>query len=169
MRSDPVRVLLVPATLAAAMVAAVGLVACGGGGGSDASYAISDPQRSTALADAAPAPLFDDRGRALVSAPGLVPADTASRSRSGLYASVAQYEWEALTMHPYTVLLDLDALGSEAAALASAEQVIGGRDSAGVAYYVRARDPVRAARLADVLSDQGFAPVFVVRGTKSPG
>jgi len=80
-----------------------------------------------------------------------------------------QYEWEALVTHPYTVLLDLDGPGSDAAALASAEQVHGGRDAAGVAYYIRARDPSRAARFADSLSDRGFAPVFVVRSAKSPG
>jgi hypothetical protein len=152
--------------LLAALLAAAGLVACGGV--DDTSSPLADPE-AKATAEAMPAPLFDDRGRPLLAAPGLVPADTAARSRSGLYASAAQYEWEALTVHPYTMLLDLDALGSDAAALASAAQVLGGRDSAGVAYYVRARDPVRAARLADALSDRGFAPVFVVRSAKTPG
>ena len=166
MRASSCTVLLLPAaTSLTALLAAAALVACGG----EAASASGASQTSAETAAEMPAPLFDDRGRPLLSPAAIVPADTAARTRSGLYASAMQYEWEALVTHPYTVLLDLDGPGSDAAALASAEQVHGGRDAAGVAYYIRARDPSRAARFADSLSDRGFAPVFVVRSAKSPG
>ena len=67
-------------------------------------------------------------------------------------------EWEALTLGPYTVLLDLDALGSAEAALQTAERVRGMRDSAGVAYFVRARQPAEAARVANYAQRPGLRP-----------
>ena len=143
----------------------------GCGGDADGAPPDADLARSAATAVTAvqPAPLFGDDGRPLLSLSALVPLDSAARTRAGLYASAAQYEWEALTVAAYTVLVDLDALGADAAALAAAAAVRERRDSAGVAYYVRARDPVRAARLADALGDRGFTPVFVVRSANAPG
>ena len=144
----------------------------GCGGDADGSPPVSGLARSADAAVATalqPAPLFGDDGRPLLSLSALVPLDSAARTRAGLYASAAQYEWEALTVAAYTVLVDLDALGADAAALAAAAAVRERRDSAGVAYYVRARDPVRAARLADALGDRGFTPVFVVRSANAPG
>ena len=125
---------------------------CGCGGGSDDAY--------RAEATAEPPALFDERGQALAAAAAAVPPDASARTRSGLYATRAQFEWQALTLPPYTVLLDIDALGSEQAAM---DEAALSRGAAGVAWFVRARQPAQAARVADRLAEIGIAPVFVVR------
>lgn len=151
----PLRIGARRTALALSFVAA--LSACGGGGPIAAQRA-----ETRAAAPAASEPLFDERGDARLSPMSLMPADTTARSRSGLYATRAQLAWEELTASTSTVLLDVDALGSTLAAVQLAEQVRGWRDTRGLAFFVRARNPVDAATVANLLTDAGFAPVFVV-------
>ena len=133
------------------------LAACGGGA------PLLEPQTiARAEAAAEPPPLFDERGRPRVSPPQLVPVDTAARTRPGLYATRAQFEWEELMAGPTTILLDVDALGTVASTVLLAQQVRGLRDSRGLAYFVRARRPTDAAQVVNTLADDGFAPVFMI-------
>ena len=135
---------------------AAALAGCGGG-------EVAAPRSETqAASHPTVQPLFDERGQPRLSAASLVPADTAARTRTGLYATRAQFDWEELTAGPYTILLDVDALGTVAATVQLAEQVRGLRDTRGLAFYVRARRPADAARVVDLLADDGFAPVFMI-------
>ncbi len=133
------------------------LAACGGGGEA------APPPAAPAVAAALD--LFDAQGRALPSAAARVPARTEARTRSGLYASAEQLEWQELMAGPSTVVLDIDQLGPAGAALL-AEQVRGWRAAGvdgGLAWFVRGGAEDEAAQLANRLSDEGVAPVFVVR------
>jgi hypothetical protein len=148
------------ARLAAAAVLAAAsstLAACGG--------APDDPARPHATAVAAPPPLFDERRQPHLTPPALVPVDPAARTRSGLYATREQLAWEELVAATCTVVIDVDAVGSPAAAFLLAEQVRWWRDTRGLSFFVRSRDPLATARTADALSDAGFAPVFAVHGS----
>ncbi len=110
-----------------------------------------------------PPPLFDGHGRPSAAARAAAPADPSLRTLAGLYASPAQYDHEALTSSPYTVLLDLDAAGWDAA-LDSA--LLADRFSddaaAAMAYFVKASEPRSAVRLANALSARGFGNVFLL-------
>lgn len=139
-------------------LAALTSLAAACGGGADAGT------RPSVNAMAAPAPLFDGRGQPRLTPPALVPADTAARTRSGLYATHEQLAWEERVAAPCTVVIDVDAVGSPGSALQLAEQVRYWRDTRGLSFFVRSRDPVTTARTADALSDAGFAPVFAVHG-----
>jgi hypothetical protein len=119
--------------------------------------------RDSAAAAAPAEPLFDARGEPLLSPIGLMPADTAARTRNGLYASRAQYEWEALVHSPFTVLLDVDTLGSVQAAARQAEELRAIGDMGGVAFFVRARRATEAADVVNALCDAGFKSVFLIR------
>ena len=141
-------------TAAACVVA---LVACGGG-----ERGSSDTERAT-LAAQDSLELFDSNGRARLSSTALVPGDTDSRTRSGLYATLEQYEWQELTARPYTVLLDVEEAGSVDAAVNLALQVRGyWSNAAELAYFVRARRGTDGAAVVNLLADQGFAPVFLI-------
>lgn len=118
--------------------------------------------RDDAAATAPVAPLFDARGEPLLSPMALTPTDTAARTRNGLYARRAQYEWEALVRSPFTVLLDVDTLGSVQAAIRTAEELRAVGDMGGVAFFVRARRAAEAAEVVNALSDAGFKAVFLV-------
>lgn len=139
------------------------LTACGGGssssGAGDASARRGEAQSAVPQALQ---PLFDQRGQPLLSPAELVPADTSARTRNGLYATVAQLEWEELTAAPYTVLLDVDAVGTVANTVQLAEVVRGWRDTRGLSFFVRAKNPLDAAAVVNILADAGFAPVFMV-------
>lgn len=130
------------------------LAGCGGGTADGGSM----PQRSAQTT----APLFDDAGQPRLSPMHLVPADTAARTRNGLYVTRAQYEWQELVSMPTTVLIDVDLLGSAAAAVRRAEQVRQGYRDPGLSYFVRSRRAAAAAEVVNRLVDQGFAPVFLV-------
>lgn len=110
----------------------------------------------------APEALFAQDGRP--SAAARQPAEGWNhRTRVGLYATQAQYDWEALTVEPYTVLVDVDAHSSSAAAVAKA---LAGfrwsREGDRIAYYVRASDAGRSVEVADALADAGVPLVFVI-------
>lgn len=136
------------------------LAACGGGSGG--APAAAAPR---AVPQAASLELFDAQGRALPSAAARVPARTEARTRAGLYATPEQLEWQELISGPSTVVLDIDQLGPSGAALL-AQHVRGWRGSgavANLAWYVRGGTEEEAAQLANQLTDDGVAPVFVVR------
>lgn len=162
----PIRVSPMPAALrrssTTALLAAlaIALAACGGGGTLPVAPVTTDA--AARATSAAPAPLLDAQGRPYVSPRDLVPADTAARTRAGLYATAAQLEWELLMATPVTILIDVDQLGSTDAAVLLAAQVQWLRDTRGFAYFVRARHAPDAARVVDALTDAGFAPVFMV-------
>lgn len=137
------------------LAAALALAGCGGAGDTVAAL-------QTRAAPQALDPLFDAQGRARPSPRGHVPADTAARTRTGLYATAAQLEWELLTATPVTLLIDVDQLGSVQAAVMLAQQVAWMRDTRGLAFFVRARHAPDAAHVVDTLADAGFAPIFMV-------
>jgi hypothetical protein len=120
------------------------------------------PIAAQGAAPNAPPPLFDSGGRPLLTPPALVPADTAARTRQGLYATHAQFEWEELMSTPTTVLLDVDDLGSVGGALLQAQQVRALQRHVAFAYFIRARRAADAAAAANALADEGFAPVFAI-------
>lgn len=145
------------------------LAACGGGSGAPGAAAPAAPMpKATATAVRADGPtldLFDAQGRVLPSPAARVPAHSAARTRSGLYATPEQLEWQELVAGPSTVVLDIDQMGLSGAALL-AQQVRGWRASgadAGLAWFVRGGTEHEAAQLVNQLVDDGVAPVFLVR------
>ena len=123
---------------------AITLAACGGGNEADQT-----------------ASLFDANGKPSAMAHQR-PAGSPS-TRSGLYATTAQYAWEALTAEPYTVLVDLNASTPPTAALAKAlADCAWAADVRGVAHFVRGGSPEQAATVADGLSDGGVTNVFLI-------
>ncbi|HSW23350.1 MAG TPA: hypothetical protein VLJ62_11330 [Burkholderiaceae bacterium] len=123
--------------------------------------------RAEAQAKAAPkaatlAPLFDDAGRPLLSPASAVPANPSERTRNGLYATRAQFEWQELMLQTYCVLLDVDALGSVDAAVQLAQQVRALQQLPGLTYFVRSGRRAEGAEVVNRLADQGFAPVFLI-------
>lgn len=143
------------------------LTACGGGSGVPGAAAPAAPKLAAAAARAEgpTLDLFDAQGRALPSPAARVPAHSAARTRSGLYATPEQLEWQELVAGPSTVVLDIDQMGLSGAALL-AQQVRGWRASgadAGLAWFVRGGTEHEAAQLVNQLVDDGVAPVFLVR------
>lgn len=167
-------------TITLALAAAV-LAGCGAGSSDSEPGATLQPSAAAARAVEAPGsaaqaraqrvaalPLFDDLGRAIPALPQLRPADTAARTRNGLYATQAQYEWQELIAGPDTVLIDVDALGSPEAAMLRAAQAQELRtmdpspDRPALSYFVRARQPAQAAAVVNKMADAGFDAVFLL-------
>jgi len=138
------------------------LAACGGGSGTPAAAPAGAAPK--ALPEAASLALFDTQGRPLLTPRSRVPAHTAARTRAGLYASAEQLAWQELAAGPSTVVLDIDQMGPAGAALL-AQHVRGWRaaDERGLAWYVRGGSEEDAAQLVNNLTDEGVAPVFLVR------
>jgi hypothetical protein len=89
-------------------------------------------------------------------------------SRAGLYATPEQFAWEALTVEPYTVLVDVDAYPTPEAALAKVlADFRWSPDGNLAAHYVRSADGARAAAVADALADAGVPLVFVIAEGRS--
>ena len=102
----------------------------------------------------------DSRPSAAVRQP---PAGWLHRSSAGLYATPEQYAWEALTVEPYTVLVDVDAHASPDAAIdKTLRDFRWSRDGDRAAFYVCTRDPRQAVAVADELSASGVPLVFVM-------
>ena len=152
---------------ALAVVLAAALSGCGGGD-SQTSLHVASPAPGGAAAVAAAPPLFDDDGRPRLTEPRLRPTDASARTHRGLYASREQLEWQQLIAGPYTVLVDVDVPGSVEAALQLAAQAQSRPDMGSsaqrqsLAFFVQAREPARAAAVADRLSASGLEAVFVV-------
>lgn len=165
-----------PILTSACALAVAGLLAgCGGGGETEnttpppsAAAATSSSQEQARARRVSALPLFDDLGRPILAAPQLHPVDTAARTRNGLYATQAQYEWQELIAGPYTVLVDVDALGSAEAAMLVAAQAQDLRtmdpspERHALSYFVRARQPAQAAAVVNKLADAGFDAVFLL-------
>ena len=144
------------AAFASLLLTACALAACGGG---------TPPPEIAALAGTAPPEallLSDDWGRRQLSSRSLQPRDPAARTRSGLYATRAQYDWEALTLSPHTLLLDVDAFGSVTATVQYVQQIRDYLEHGKVTFFVTARNPVQAAEVVNALSDAGLAPVVMI-------
>jgi hypothetical protein len=147
-----------------AVTLALTLAACGGTQ-QDAADAAASPSVDTQPTTASSAaPLFDDRGRPLLSPHSAAPADTAARTRQGLYASREQLEWQELTVGIVSIVLNVDTEGGVEATVQRARMLRAwhGDDGKGRVYYVRARDLGAAARVVDTLSDEGFGWVYMV-------
>lgn len=138
------------------LASAVSPAACGGG------TPATGAQQNERAEVSTPSPLFDERGRPLAAPSSAVPADTAARTRPGLYATRAQYEREELTSYLTTILLDVDALGTAEMTAMHAQQARGYRDGQALTYFVQARQPTAAAEVVNRLVDDGFAPVFMI-------
>lgn len=144
------------------------LTACGGAAApaapTAAMPAVVSAAATRAVPDSASLELFDAHGRALPTPAARVPARSAARTRPGLYATTEQLEWQELIAGPSTVVLDIDQMGLAGAALL-AQHVRGWRsaDERSLAWYVRGGNEEEAAQLVNRLSDDGVAPVFLVR------
>lgn len=151
-----------PCRRAAPLLAALLLAACGGqddGPGPTAADATAAAPVRTAL--------FEADGQPSASA-HLPPPGWTHRTQAGLYATAEQVAWEALTVEPYTVVVDVDALGGPEVALA---KVLADHrwspDGDLAAFYVRAADARLAVAVADALSGAGLPRVFLVVGERS--
>jgi hypothetical protein len=148
---------------ASAMLVVLALQACGGA--SD----VASEQRAHASgsgrahdARAVPEALFGRDGQPSTSARH-PPEGWRHYTAAGLYATPAQAAWEALTVEPYTVLVDVDTHPSAAAAIdKTLRDFRWSRDSAHAAFYVRADAPEQAVLVADALTAAGLPRVFLV-------
>jgi hypothetical protein len=138
-----------------------GLTACGDGT-VPAEALVTTPAPVTAQGETLTL-LFDSDGRALTSARHLVPINTAERTRPGLYATQAQLHLQATVAGDTTIVLDLDRLESVQAAIQLGQHLHYWRDPKGLAYFVLGGSAADAAQVVNALSDQGVAPVFLVR------
>ena len=152
-----------------AIAFAATLPACGGSDNGTSHPAAGTAAPYSEAGHSALQPLFDDDGRPRTASPQQQPADAAARTRSGLYASRAQYEWQELVAGPYTVLVDVDDVGSAEAAMLLAAQVTGLRDMdpsphrQSLSFFVQGRDPAAASAMADRLAESGLEAVFMLR------
>lgn len=150
--------------LRAALLLTVLLQACGGGeagDGTPASGEIPGSARPQA-ARGAPEALFAQDGTPSAAARHPAAHDE-RRTLAGLYATPEQYAWEALTVEPYTVLVDVDAHASADAAVdKTLRDFRWSRDGARAAYYVQARDKRVAVEVADELAASGVPLVFLI-------
>jgi rhodanese-related sulfurtransferase len=146
-----------PSLRAAALLALMMLKGCGGG------VDEHSPTSGLALAShESREALFAQDGQPSQAA-RQPPPGWGYRSRAGLYATRTQVEWEALTVAPYTVVVDVDAFSSPEAALAKTlADFRWSADGNLSAYYVHAADGARAVAVADALAEAGVRLVFVV-------
>ncbi len=96
------------ALLWSSLVLSLGMTACGGGGGGDAT--------SEAGANIAVWPLLDDEGLAMPSTS--VPADPNARTRARLYANVEQAGMLVAALGPSVVQVEVGCCGTDAVSLA---------------------------------------------------
>lgn len=154
--------------LPVAMFGLATLSACGGGEEAmPRAQATSLPTAPTTADAAAETPaagpeLFDARGWPLAAAAQQVPADSAARTRSGLYADARQLAWQQQIAGPYTRVFDLDAAGSTDAVLEEARQALARPGEGRTSFFVRAGDPRAGAALVDALSALGLEDVFLL-------
>ncbi len=147
---------------AAMLLAVLALQACGDSSTQDSpsSPSAARPQEARGQPEA----LFSSDGRPSAAA-RQPPEGWRHRSRAGLYATPEQVAWEALTVEPYTVLVDVDRHASTDAAV---ERTLAdfrwSGQSAGTAFYVQAADASRAVEVADEINASGVPNVFLVVG-----
>jgi hypothetical protein len=142
---------------AAALLALVLLKGCGGG--DDGHHPASGRAQTAQPTREA---LFAQDGQPSLAA-RQPPPGWAHRTRAGLYATPEQFDWEALTVEPYTVLVDVDAYPTAEAALAKVlADFRWSADGDRAAYYVRSADARQAVTVADALTDAGVPLVFMI-------
>lgn len=157
--------------LSVALLGLASLTACGGGEGAtpraQASNLTAAPTTAdpSAEAPAAGPELFDARGWPLAAAAQQVPADSAARTRAGLYADARQLAWQQQIAGPYTRVFDLDAAGSADAVLEDARQALARPTDGRTSFFVRAGDLRAGAALVDALSALGLEDVFLLVDT----
>lgn len=150
---------------AAMLLAVLSLQACGGAETQDGKNTSDAPTAARPqAARGQPDALFASDGRPSAAA-RQPPGGWQYRTRAGLYATPAQVAWEALTVEPYTVLVDVD---RHANADAAVERTLAdfrwSGEIAGTAFYVQAADAARAVEVADELHASGVPHVFLVVG-----
>jgi hypothetical protein len=147
---------------ASALLLVLAVQACGGGGDEPVSGS-GRAQASRVTAEA----LFAQDGRPSAAA-RQPPAGWQHATAAGLYATPEQLAWEALTVEPYTVQVDVDLHASTDAAVAKTlADYRWSFDGARAAYYVRAADARRAVAVADALTAAGVPLVFLVVEARS--
>ncbi len=110
----------------------------------------------------APEPLFGPDGQPSAGA-RRPPRQGQWQHRAGLYATTAQLAWEALTVEPYTVTVDVARHASAEAAVAETLRAFRwSPDGARAGFYVVSPDASAAVTVAEALSDGGIPLVFVV-------
>lgn len=110
-------------------------------------------------------PLLDNNGTPLAPVPWAMPAHPAHRTRSGLYATEAQALAHENGLPGKVIRVHVGCCGAQGmqdAMLATWYQYVAYDAPSDMPVLVRGDDLQRAARLADRLSDAGFAPVFLV-------
>jgi hypothetical protein len=107
------------------------------------------------------ADLFGSDGRPSATA-GEPPANAALRHRAGLYASTEQLAWEALTVEPYTVVVDADGASPAELVQTTLDDYRWSGAHPATAFFVRGGDARRVAAVADALTAAGLRQVFVV-------
>jgi hypothetical protein len=144
--------------VASAVAIGAALSACGGSAGGS-----SEQTSAQSTSISFPQSLFDENGRAYPSKASMVPAETTSRTRSGLYVTNEQMDWEELMYGPVTVVLDIDRMGmTEAVARAKAIEARRKADIS-LGYFVRAANAEDVAAVVNELTDAGLRNVFAVK------
>jgi hypothetical protein len=145
---------------AIALLAVLALKACGGSGADN--HQQTGAGRLQAASGKAEA-LFAQDGRPSAAA-RQPPPGYGQRTRAGLYATPEQFAWEALTVEPFTVLVDVDAHASPDAAIDKTLRDLrwSGDAARAAAFYVRAADARAAVAVADELTASGVPLVFVI-------
>lgn len=110
-------------------------------------------------------PLFDNDGLPVVSPPWAVPVRADQRTRAGLYATDAQAHRHEQALPGQVISVLAQCCGEQGlsqAMLSAWEQYLSLDAASDTPVLVRGGDLQQAARLADRLTDAGFAPVFLV-------
>lgn len=110
-------------------------------------------------------PLLDNNGGPLASPPWAVTARADHRTRAGLYITEAQARAHEQALPGKVISVLAGCCGEQAmneAMVSAWDQYVTYDAPSDMPVLVRGSDLQRAARLADRLTDAGFAPVFLV-------
>ncbi len=95
------------------------------------------------------------------------PANSALRTRAGLYAAPEDVAWQTLIAEPYTVLVEVDRHASpDAAVETTLRNYRWSPEGPLAAFFVSSSDPAQAAAVADELTASGVPNVFLVLGAR---
>lgn len=157
--------------LVAVLATLAGLTACGGRDADREAAGVSADAEVSMVASApigarsVIAPLLHDDGTAAAVDPAAQPTDAGARTRSGLYASVAQARQLADTLGAHVLQIEVGCCGAEAV-----EQAVGIVWGLQAAHDLPARTPVLvrgtdlrlAAAAANRLAEGGLTHVWLV-------
>lgn len=144
---------------ALALSSALMLAACGG-------EHTSEPAQARAM-PLTIAPLIDDEGNVMPSDPAAVPAEPASRTRAGTYATAAQAEQLEHAMKSRVISIEVGREADAALSVDLAVLITYGLQAAqnvgnDAPVLVRGADQRRAATVANRLQEHGYSRVFLV-------